>query len=133
MHYIQYTSINSTQWKGEKGAVELLNLMSVCGSVEGGELFDRIVDESAPLTEVDAMVFVKQICEGVSYMHQMYVLHLDLKVSMVDSICIVSNQILSPTTNCHKLQTHFNHHLKHCMVTHHESKRHSCMCRCHEK
>lgn len=49
-------------------------------SVEGGELFERIVDESCPLTEVDAMVFVKQICEGVQYMHQMYVLHLDLKV-----------------------------------------------------
>ncbi len=50
-------------------------------SVEGGELFERIVDESCPLTEVDAMVFVKQICEGVQYMHQMYVLHLDLKVT----------------------------------------------------
>ncbi|XP_031421714.1 myosin light chain kinase 2, skeletal/cardiac muscle [Clupea harengus] len=47
--------------------------------VEGGELFERIVDESSPLTEVDAMVFVRQICEGVQYMHQMYVLHLDLK------------------------------------------------------
>ncbi|XP_062397140.1 myosin light chain kinase 2, skeletal/cardiac muscle [Sardina pilchardus] len=47
--------------------------------VEGGELFERIVDESSPLTEVDAMLFVKQICEGVQYMHQMYVLHLDLK------------------------------------------------------
>lgn len=44
-------------------------------------MFERIVDESCPLTEVDAMVFVKQICEGVQYMHQMYVLHLDLKVT----------------------------------------------------
>lgn len=49
-------------------------------SVEGGELFERIVDETSPLTEVDAMVYVKQICEGVQYMHHMYVLHLDLKV-----------------------------------------------------
>lgn len=55
-------------------------ILSVLFSVEGGELFERIVDESCPLTEVDAMVFVKQICEGVQYMHQMYVLHLDLKV-----------------------------------------------------
>ncbi|XP_036843945.1 myosin light chain kinase family member 4-like [Oncorhynchus mykiss] len=77
-------------------------LVLILEYVEGGELFERIVDESALLTEVDAMVFAKRICERVSYMHQLYVLHLDLKVSMVDSICIVSNQILRPTTNCHK-------------------------------
>ncbi|KAG7251327.1 hypothetical protein CRUP_002095, partial [Coryphaenoides rupestris] len=40
--------------------------------VEGGELFERIVDESTPLTEVDAMVFVKHICQGLHYIHQMY-------------------------------------------------------------
>lgn len=55
-------------------------------SVEGGELFERIVDESSPLTEVDAMVFVRQICEGIQYMHQMYVLHLDLKVSCLHEL-----------------------------------------------
>ncbi|KAG8133249.1 hypothetical protein E2320_011053, partial [Naja naja] len=47
--------------------------------VEGGELFDRILDENSKLTEMDAILFIKQICEGVQYMHQMYILHLDLK------------------------------------------------------
>ncbi|XP_026570856.1 myosin light chain kinase family member 4 [Pseudonaja textilis] len=47
--------------------------------VEGGELFDRILDENSNLTEMDAVLFIKQICEGVQYMHQMYILHLDLK------------------------------------------------------
>uniref|UniRef100_A0A670Z832 Myosin light chain kinase family member 4 n=1 Tax=Pseudonaja textilis TaxID=8673 RepID=A0A670Z832_PSETE len=44
-----------------------------------GELFDRILDENSNLTEMDAVLFIKQICEGVQYMHQMYILHLDLK------------------------------------------------------
>ncbi|XP_042321087.1 myosin light chain kinase 2, skeletal/cardiac muscle [Sceloporus undulatus] len=47
--------------------------------VEGGELFERIIDEDYPLTEVDCMVFVRQICDGILFMHQMRVLHLDLK------------------------------------------------------
>ncbi|XP_034284947.1 myosin light chain kinase family member 4 isoform X1 [Pantherophis guttatus] len=47
--------------------------------VEGGELFDRILDENSNLTEMDAILFIKQICEGIQHMHQMYILHLDLK------------------------------------------------------
>ncbi|NXI14342.1 MYLK2 kinase, partial [Irena cyanogastra] len=47
--------------------------------VEGGELFERIIDDDYHLTEVDCMVFVRQICEGIRFMHHMRVLHLDLK------------------------------------------------------
>ncbi|XP_009992299.1 PREDICTED: myosin light chain kinase 2, skeletal/cardiac muscle [Chaetura pelagica] len=47
--------------------------------VEGGELFERIIDDDYQLTEVDCMVFVRQICEGIRFMHHMCVLHLDLK------------------------------------------------------
>lgn len=54
--------------------------------VEGGELFERIIDENYQLTEMDAMVFVRQICEGIFYMHQMYVLHLDLKPENI--VCV---------------------------------------------
>lgn len=50
-------------------------------SVEGGELFDRIIDENYNLTELDTVLFIRQICEGLQYMHKMYILHLDLKVT----------------------------------------------------
>lgn len=50
-------------------------------SVGGGELFDRIIDENYTLMELDAVVFIRQICEGLQHMHKMYILHLDLKVT----------------------------------------------------
>ncbi|XP_012589737.1 PREDICTED: myosin light chain kinase family member 4 [Condylura cristata] len=47
--------------------------------VDGGELFDRIIDDNYNLTELDTILFIKQICEGIRHMHLMYILHLDLK------------------------------------------------------
>lgn len=61
-------------------------------SVEGGELFDRIIDENYNLTEMDTISFIKQICKGIQYMHQMYILHLDLKVEFWD-VCFVQWQM----------------------------------------
>ncbi|XP_005384950.1 PREDICTED: myosin light chain kinase 2, skeletal/cardiac muscle [Chinchilla lanigera] len=61
-------------------AIETLNeIVLFMEYIEGGELFERIVDEDYHLTEVDTMVFVRQICDGILFMHKMRVLHLDLK------------------------------------------------------
>ncbi|XP_065742094.1 myosin light chain kinase family member 4 [Phocoena phocoena] len=55
------------------------DIVLVMEYVDGGELFDRIVDDNYNLTELDTILFIRQICEGVRHMHQMYILHLDLK------------------------------------------------------
>ena len=46
----------------------------------GGELFERVVDEEFALTEADCVLFLRQICHGLLYLHTRNIAHLDLKV-----------------------------------------------------
>ncbi|XP_048867905.1 myosin light chain kinase 2, skeletal/cardiac muscle-like [Brienomyrus brachyistius] len=61
--------------------------------VDGGELFDRIIDENYKLTELDSVMFIRQICDGIQHMHKMYILHLDLKPENIMCVSRITNKI----------------------------------------
>lgn len=48
--------------------------------ISGGELFERVINDDFILTEKACIMFMRQICEGIAFMHCREVLHLDLKV-----------------------------------------------------
>ncbi|KAK0177708.1 hypothetical protein PV328_001733 [Microctonus aethiopoides] len=54
-------------------------MIMVTEYISGGELFERVVADDFTLTEKDSILFVRQICQGVEYMHNNKVVHLDLK------------------------------------------------------
>lgn len=55
-------------------------------SVAGGELFERIVDDNYEHTEASSVGYMRQILEGIQYMHQQNIIHLDLKPENI--VCV---------------------------------------------
>lgn len=51
--------------------------------IDGGELFDRVLDDKFILTEKACAIFMRQICEAMDYIHEHNIIHLDLKVSQL--------------------------------------------------
>ena len=49
-------------------------------SLSGGELFDRISDDNYKMTEAEAINYIRQVCDGIKYMHEKSIVHLDIKV-----------------------------------------------------
>ncbi|XP_030608379.1 myosin light chain kinase 2, skeletal/cardiac muscle [Archocentrus centrarchus] len=69
------------------------DIILVLEYVAGGELFDRIIDENYTLMELDAVLFIRQICEGLQHMHKMSILHLDLKPENILCVSRVTNKV----------------------------------------
>jgi serine/threonine protein kinase len=62
-------------------------------SAEGGELFQRVcVDEN--FDEQESRRFMSQILEGVLFLHQHNVVHLDIKVTMYTCVYSFSSHII---------------------------------------
>uniref|UniRef100_A0A8B9E6Q1 Protein kinase domain-containing protein n=1 Tax=Anser cygnoides TaxID=8845 RepID=A0A8B9E6Q1_ANSCY len=66
-----------------QGPAELVMVMEY---VAGGELFERIVDDDFEHTEPSSTQYMRQILEGLQYMHGQAVVHLDLKPENI--VCV---------------------------------------------
>ncbi|PWA17781.1 hypothetical protein CCH79_00008256, partial [Gambusia affinis] len=61
-------------------------MVMVMEFIAGGELFDRIVDDSFEYTEPGSVRYIQQILEGIAFMHQQKIVHLDLKPENI--VCV---------------------------------------------
>lgn len=61
-------------------------MVMVMEFIAGGELFERIVDDSFQHTEPASVRYMQQILEGIAYMHQQNIVHLDLKPENI--VCV---------------------------------------------
>uniref|UniRef100_T1GGV0 Protein kinase domain-containing protein n=1 Tax=Megaselia scalaris TaxID=36166 RepID=T1GGV0_MEGSC len=61
--------------------------------VEGGELFDRVVEDEFVLSEKVCTVFIRQVCEAMEFIHRNNILHLDLKPENILCITKTGNRI----------------------------------------
>ncbi|XP_067412358.1 myosin light chain kinase, smooth muscle-like isoform X2 [Emydura macquarii macquarii] len=64
-------------------------LVLVLEYIAGGELFERIVDDDFEHTEPTSIQYVRQILEGIQYVHRQSIVHLDLKPENL--VCISKN------------------------------------------
>ncbi|XP_046902304.1 myosin light chain kinase, smooth muscle isoform X1 [Hypomesus transpacificus] len=55
------------------------DIVMVLEMISGGELFERIIDEDFELTEKEVIKYMLQIVDGVQFIHQQGIVHLDLK------------------------------------------------------
>ncbi|XP_072549653.1 myosin light chain kinase, smooth muscle isoform X2 [Salminus brasiliensis] len=61
-------------------------IVMVMEFIAGGELFERIVDDNYEHTEPSSVGYMRQILQGIQYMHEQNIVHLDLKPENI--VCV---------------------------------------------
>jgi len=61
--------------------------------IQGGELLERVIDEDFVLTERACAVFMRQICEGIEFIHSKRIIHLDMKPENILCLTKTGNRI----------------------------------------
>lgn len=61
--------------------------------VDGGELFERVIDDDFVLTEKACAIFMRQVCEAVEFIHSKNILHLDMKPENILCLSREGNRI----------------------------------------
>ncbi len=47
-------------------------------SLSGGEVFEKIIDDNYELTEKEVVGYIQQVCQGLKFMHNKSIIHLDI-------------------------------------------------------
>ena len=70
------------------------NIVLVLELVTGGELFEKLT-ELEYISEHVVVYYMKQVLQGLKYMHQKQILHLDLKVNLLAHFFEVKQLLLA--------------------------------------
>ena len=62
-------------------------------SLSGGEVFEKIIDDNYELTEKEVVGYIQQVCQGLKFMHNKSIIHLDIKVSIKIFKKLLKNEI----------------------------------------